>query len=251
MTASPARTPANALRHRGADPEDGRSFSPRRLPALREAVSDLSWLLNRGYGIGSASELVGDRYRLSRRQRVAVASCACSDHARELRQAHQVSAAELAGKQIWLDGFNVLTMVETALGGGVILLGRDGCCRDVAGVYAHYHRVKETEPALQAIGRFLSDLGISGCRWWLDSPVSNCGRLQAIIWDVAQAAAWPWEIEMVTNPDRVLSSTDQIVASSDHVILDRCQRWFNLTREVIRQQVPSAWILDLGPDANG
>lgn len=60
-----------------------------------------------------------------------------------------------------MDGFNVLTAVETALGGGVILVGRDGCCRDVAGIYSHYRKVEETVPALQAIGRMTSQCGVA------------------------------------------------------------------------------------------
>src|SRR5512139_3616216 len=98
-------------------------------------------------------------------------------------------------------------VVETVLGGGVILIGRDGCCRDVAGVYSRYHKVVETVPALQAIGRFAARWAIAKCHWWLDSPVDNCGRLGAIIQEVAAQADWPWEVEMVLNPDRVLSST--------------------------------------------
>src|SRR6516164_1528077 len=137
-------------RHRGADPEDEHSFGVKRLSDLRQAVEDVSWLLDRGYGISSATELAGDRYHLTRRQRNAVARCACSAAARDRRQSHCVSAAQLRGQALWLDGFNVLTAVETALGGGVILIGRDGCCRDVAGVYSHYHKVEETIPALQA-----------------------------------------------------------------------------------------------------
>ncbi len=235
-------------RHRGADPEDERSFGARRLSALREAVSDLCWLLDRGYGIASATELAGDRYHLTRRQRVAVARCACSRQAGERRRQHCVTTAQVCGQELWLDGFNVLTALETALGGGVILIGRDGCCRDVAGVYSHYHKVEETLPALQAIGRYATQQGVAKCRWWLDSPVNNCGRLKAIIQDVATETGWPWEVELVTNPDRVLCATDQIVASADHVILDRCQRWFNLARQVIAEQVPHARTVDLGVD---
>ena len=130
----------------------------------------------------------------------------------------------------------------------MILIGRDGCCRDVAGVYARYHKVVETVPALQAIGQFASQWAVTKCHWWLDSPVDNCGRLKEIIQKVAAEAGWPWEVELVTNPDRVLSAADQIVSSADHAILDRCQRWFNLTREVIAQHVPQARVVDLGPD---
>jgi len=233
-------------RHRGADPEDERSFGGARLGDLRQAVHDVCWLLDRGYGISSATELAGDRYHLTRRQRIAVARCACSNSARQRRQRHCVAAAQLRGQALWLDGFNVLTAVETAMGGGVILIGRDGCCRDVAGVYSHYHKVEETVPALQAIGRMASQWGVAECRWWLDSPVFNSGRLKGIILQVGTEAGWPWNVELVTNPDRVLSAAEQIVSTSDHAILDRCQRWFNVARLVIANEVPQAHIVDLG-----
>jgi hypothetical protein len=235
-------------RHRGADPEDERSFGTGRLATLRQATSDLCWLLDHGYGIASATELVGNRHHLTRRQRIAIAHCACSREARDRRRAHCVAPPQLRGQELWLDGFNVLTAVETALGGGVILIGRDGCCRDVAGVYSHYHKVEETVPALRAIGRFASQWAVTKCHWWLDSPVDNCGRLKEIIREVATQADWPWEVELVTNPDRILSAADRIVSSSDHAILDRCQRWFNLARQVIAQHVPQARIVDLGLD---
>ena len=46
-------------RHRGAHPEDARLFEPSRLEGLRVAVSELSWLLSRGYQTKSALKLVG------------------------------------------------------------------------------------------------------------------------------------------------------------------------------------------------
>jgi hypothetical protein len=236
-------------RHRGADPEDERSFGANSLRTLRQASSDLCWLLDHGYGIASATELVGDRYHLTRRQRIAIARCACSREDKERRQSNCVVRSQLRGQELWLDGFNVVTIIESALGGGVILIGRDGCCRDVAGVYSHYHKVAETVPALRAIGEVATRLALSKCRWWLDSPVDNSGRLKGIIEEVASEAGWPWEVELVMNPDRVLSSTEQIVCSSDHAILDRCQRWFNLARQLIADhRVPQPRVVDLGPD---
>jgi hypothetical protein len=223
-------------------------FGAGRLATLRQATSDLCWLLDHGYGIGCATELVGDRHHLARRQRIAIARCACSKAAQERRQAHCIGPAQLHGQELWLDGLNVLTAVEAAMGGGVILIGRDGCCRDVAGVYSHYHKVEETMPALRAIGQMAAQWAVRKCHWLLDSPVDNSGRLKGIIQEVAAGTGWPWEVELVVNPDRVLSVTDQVVSSSDHVILDRCQRWFNLARQIIAGQVPAAHMVDLGPD---
>jgi len=161
-----------------------------------------------------------------------------------------VAPTQLQGRALWLDGFNILTAVETALGGGIVLIGRDGCCRDVAGVYSHYHKVMETVLALQAIGRMAAQWGVAECRWWLDRPVYNSGRLKGIILQVGTEAGWPWQVELVTNPDRVLSAAEEIVSSSDHAILDRCQRWFNAARRVIASQVPQARVVDLGGDIN-
>jgi hypothetical protein len=118
----------------------------------------------------------------------------------------------------------------------------------VAGIYSHYHKVTETVPALRAIGQLASQWAVTKCHWWLDSPVDNSGRLKRILHEVATEAGWPWQVELVTNPDLVLSATDQIVSSSDHAILDRCQRWFNLARQVIVKHVPQARIVDLGLD---
>jgi len=67
---------------------------------------------------------------------------------------------------------------------------------------------------------------------------------------VATESGWHWQVELVTNPDRVLSATDQIVSSSDHAILDRCHKWFNLARQVITQRVPQARLVNLGLDEN-
>ena len=133
----------------------------------------------------------------------------------------------------------------------MILIGRDGCCRDVAGVYSRYYKVEETVPALRAIGRCASQQAVAKCHWWLDSPVDNAGRLKGIISEVAAEANWPWEVELVTNPDRVLSAASHIVSSSDHAILDRCYRWYNLAGAVIAKAVPQARVVNLGGEENG
>jgi hypothetical protein len=59
-------------RHRGTAPEDERSFGAAFLPSTRQAASELCRLVDHGYGIASATELVGDRPPLTRRQRAAM-----------------------------------------------------------------------------------------------------------------------------------------------------------------------------------
>lgn len=232
-------------KHRGPHPEDARLFAPAAWPALRQATADLCWLLSRGYSDHSALKLVGDRYDLVARQRTAVGRCSCSDTASARRQAHRVGPEQLHGRPLWLDGYNVLTTVESALAGGVVLSARDGTYRDMASMHGSYRKVAETTPALELVGRVTAALNADECLWYLDRPVSNSGRLKQLIEDLAAAEGWRWRVELVQDPDALLARTDQVVASADSAILDRCAAWFNLARESILRHVPEARVVEL------
>jgi hypothetical protein len=172
-------------KHRGPHPEDKRLFAAENVPQLREAVSDLAWLFNRGYASTSALKIVGDRYALIARQRVAVARCTCCDEAVKRRQRSRIEAADLQGRELWIDGFNVLTSLEAALSGGIILHARDGCFRDMASMHGSYRKVQETIPALHILGELLAEWNVASCRWLLDQPVSNSGRLKSVFQQIA------------------------------------------------------------------
>src|SRR5260370_39935245 len=104
-------------RHRGAHPEDRKLFAEGQVPVLRAAVGELSWLLTRDYSLKGALKLVGDRYTLTDRQRLAVARAACSDQSKERRGAALINAAEVADEGLIVDGFNLIITVEAALSG--------------------------------------------------------------------------------------------------------------------------------------
>jgi hypothetical protein len=231
--------------HRGPHPEDQRLFAAEMLAVLREAAADLNWLLSRGYPGTAAQKLVGDRYQLAARQRTAVARCACSDAKLKQRSARQSSSDALAASPLCLDGYNVLTTVEAALAGGVILAARDGTLRDMASMHGSFRHVTETRPALELIGQMTAALGVSSCRWYLDRPVSNSGRLKTAMEELARQHGWNWTVELVANPDAVLIESEHVVATADSAVLDRCRAWYNLARETIARFVPGAWIVDL------
>jgi len=231
--------------HRGLAPRDERLFAARQLPALRAAAADLCWLLDHGYAPRSAIELVGNRHNLTSRQRMAVSRHACAHEDVQRRQKLRVEPGQLHGNELWLDGYNVLTILESALAGGIVLLCRDGCCRDIAGIHRRYRKVNETLPVLRLIGETAVALGASRCRWWLDQPVSNSGRLKTLILEEAARAGWNMDVELSFSPDHVLSHTAEIIATSDGIVLDHCERWVNLARLIIADHLPQARLLDL------
>jgi hypothetical protein len=208
-------------------------------------VDHLSWLFSQGYAEASALKLVGDRFGLTERQRRAVLRCSCSDEALTARSERMVPIDQLRGEAVAIDGFNVLTTIEAALAGGVVLAGRDGCWRDMASMHGSYRKVAETRPALELIGACLAARGVTECRWLLDRPVSNSARLRTIMQELAAERGWRWTVELAADPDRELSVSPDIVATADSVILDRCARWCNLAREVLRERVPEANVVRL------
>jgi hypothetical protein len=230
--------------HRGPHPVDSEAFSREAHPRLAAAVHDLSWLLSRGYAPHAAAKLVGDRFALIDRQRLAVQRCACPEESLARRRSREIAAATLRGEPLWVDGLNVLTTVEAALAGGVLLVGRDGCCRDMAGMHGHYKRVAETLPAIRLAGLTLTPLQPSRVVWLLDKPVSNSGRLATWIRAEAAEHGWNWEVELVPDPDPILVESREIVATADSMILDGCQRWFNLARLIVAERAPQARVLD-------
>jgi len=231
--------------HRGPHPQDARLFATAAVEDLRTALADFSMLLTKGYADKSTLKLVGDKFSLTQRQRLAIMRSACSDQQLDLRKQRQVKVADLADKPLVIDGYNVLITVEAAMSGAVVFKGRDGCCRDLAGIHGTYRKVTETIPAIELIGEFLKDKSVSQSLWLLDSPVSNSGRLKKLIGELTQKKGWKLDVELLPSPDAELIKTDNIIASSDSVVLDGCKKWVNLAGAIIEQEVPNTWLVDL------
>ena len=143
--------------HRGPHPEDHRLFAPDQWPALRTAVADLSLLLSRDYAMDSSLKLVGDHFQLDSRQRLAVMRASCSDQSLALRYAHAVPPEQLRGHVLHLDGYNVLTTIESALGHGIVIQIGDcpkqiavGAARDSTGENHRqtHHQYQQKSPQL-------------------------------------------------------------------------------------------------------
>jgi hypothetical protein len=231
--------------HRGQHPSDATLFAGDRIPDIRCAVADYSLLLSKGYAEKSSLKLAGDRFTLTERQRLAVMRSACSDEQRASRKSRQLEINQIAGQVIAIDGYNVLITIEAAMSGGLIFRGRDGCCRDLASIHGTYRKVSETQPAIELIGGFLQQIGISQSLWLLDSPVSNSGRLKTLLRELAEKNELKWQIELVTSPDAVLIKGEKLVASSDSVVLDKCGKWVDLAGEIIKNSLPETKIIVL------
>jgi len=231
--------------HRGAHPADSELFGPDQLAKLRVAVSELSWLLSRGYKMTSSLKLIGDRHGLRERQRLAVSRCACSDQDRQRRKAHCVAVEQLRNQPVIVDGFNLIITVEAALSKGPLFVGVDECIRDLSSVHGSYRSVQETDRAIAMIGEAFQRLAASSVSWLLDRPVSNSGRLAARLADYAVRNNYSWDVQVVFNPDAAIAASPAVAITSDSAVLDRVERWVDFKSYLLAREVPEAWMMDL------
>lgn len=234
-----------AQRNRGKQSSDDKHFASEWHPVFKEAADDMGYLLTRGYAANSALQIVGNRYKLNKRQRTAIMRISASEQAINARQQSMCSAEDLKGSIVDIDGFNILILLESALSGAYILKGRDGTYRDISSVHGSYKRVVQTENAILLIGKALKKTGIQSARWYLDQPVSNSGRLKTKLLEISEIHQFNWQVELDYSPDKVLAESDNIIISSDGWILEQDGRWFNLGALLIENYVEDVNLIEV------
>ncbi|WP_299333054.1 DUF434 domain-containing protein [uncultured Psychroserpens sp.] len=224
-------------RNRGKNSNDDQLFGADDIQqTLKAAVADMHYLLSRGYAERSSLQLVGNKHRLNVRQQKAVQGMSASEQQVKRRQAHEVAFENLNAETIYIDGFNLLIILESALSDAYLFKGLDTTYRDLSGVHGTYKRVQQTENALQLVGELLKDHKVI---WIFDKPVSNSGRLKTLLRETAEESGFDWEIILDNNPDKLLAESEHVVVSSDAWILDRAERWLNLSAYMIEHHIPN------------
>ncbi|MDR6488605.1 hypothetical protein J2799_003123 [Chryseobacterium vietnamense] len=224
-------------RNRGKNTGDDTLFgSEKQLSKLKLAVEDMQYLLSRDYPEKAASDLVGNRYRLKTRQIQALRGASASIQQLHSRQLKHVGTSDLKEKTVYLDGFNVLILLESLLSDAYVFEGSDGCIRDLSGVHGTYKRVNQTLRAVELVASFYRKNQIHQLVWIFDKPVSNSGRIKQIVLDFAKDHQLNWDADLQFNPDKFLAESSAIVISSDAWILDHCKKWFNLIGYLITEE---------------
>jgi hypothetical protein len=218
---------------RGYAPNDEREFNQESMKILHGAGNDLRYLLNRGYDIKGASTFVGNHYQLSERQRLALVRAVSSDDHIQKRKEKELKSF-LPESTVHIDGFNTIITLEVALSGTILLKAQDGTIRDLAGLRGTYRLIDKTDTAITWILSRLEQENVAKAVFYLDSPVSNSGRLKQRILELSKAFSLEVQAEVIHNVDTVLSSLDHVI-TADAIILDKCRSWSNLNRRILEE----------------
>lgn len=227
---------------RGFVPNDIKDFSPKSIETLKVASSDILAIIDRGYPIKSVSTFVGNHYQLSERQRLALVR-AISPTVDVQSRLDKLISTTCDGSTVYLDGLNVIITLETMLSKTTLIRCMDGTIRDLCGLRGTYRLIQNTDMAIKLIGDELSNLNISKAVFYLDSPVSNTGRLSQRIYEVLKDYPFNVEVELVPNADVILEKQSYVI-TSDAIILNHCKSWINLVSEIVRKHYPDTNIIN-------
>ena len=220
---------------RGYVPDDERNFSLESIEKLRVASRHVLYLINEGYDLKQASTFVGNHFLLSERQRLAVMRSLATAEQLAMRKAKLLTAAEAAGRDVWIDGFNTVITLEVLKCDSILFSCMDGTVRDLASLRGTYRIIPETEDAVRLLFDSLEEMEIHSATVLLDQPVSNSGRLKALIAELAVEYPFALDIQIQKDVDRELYEKENVI-SSDSIILDRCLSWINLAALCMERQ---------------
>lgn len=203
---------------------------------LREAAKDVRYLVDRGYPNDSAIRFVADHYRLPEEKRFILARVIVPAKVAKARQKKMVSFEEIKGKDIVVDGYNVLITVESLLGEIPVYKCDDGFLRDTRGIFRKYKASEPTVPALSDILGLLAESGAASVKIVLDQQISMSGELAATIRRMMDDCSIDGTAKTTKDADYLLKKADGIVATGDGNIIDAANFVVDIPGEIARRQ---------------
>ncbi len=205
--------------------------------SLRAAIRDYRLLLDRGYPVKATVQLVGDRHRLERTERIILFRGVLDGTLSALIRSHTI--ASLTGEaSMAVDGYNVLFTLANYLKGHPLFVGTDGLLRDAGGAHG---RFGTEEAFLTAAGMMvdrLAGLKLRMASIYLDAPVSASGKHAAALRELCSRALVPVEVEVVPSADPfVRDHGGNAVATADSAIAaSSCCPVFDLARDILERR---------------
>ncbi|WP_238948392.1 DUF434 domain-containing protein [Clostridium sp. YIM B02569] len=227
---------------RGFVPSDEIEFNEENLTLLKKAQKDIYYLINQGYSIDKSVEFVGNHFLFSARQRLALKRSISSYKDIISRQKRKILDT-YENSTLHIDGLNIIITLEVALSNSTLIKCMDGTLRDLAGLRGTYKLIDKTDTAIDLIGKRLDRMKIQKAIFYLDSPVSNTGRLKSRLLELLYKYNFDIEVILIPNVDVILNKLDHVV-TSDGIILNTCESWINLAYEIVEEELPNTSYID-------
>lgn len=197
---------------------------------LKDPVHDLRFLLDRGYNRGSAIKIVADKYRLAKKERNFLLRAIFSK--KEAGEHKKRLTTNVRGKDIIVDGYNVLITVESFLDGKELFISDDGLVRDVSATFGNYRISSATPRAIERVLKAIFALNVKSATFIFDSQVSFSGRLCKMIREKMEEMGIEGDALTSENADYTIIKSEKIVCTSDRAIIKKAEKVLDLAGNV-------------------
>lgn len=201
---------------------------------LKNAIEDVRYLLDRGYPRRGAIYFVCDHYCLDLGARYLFSRVVYSKKTAASRRARTVSWEYIKGKEIWVDGYNILIGVESAFKGDPVFLCDDGFIRDTRGFFRNYRCSIETMNAIKEILKVLITGAPSQVFILFDAQISKSGELARWVNKKMIETGLSGRADTSKHVDLDLKSCNRTVATSDGSIIDTVESVVDIQGRILR-----------------
>jgi hypothetical protein len=194
--------------------------------SIENAAKDIRYLLDGGYPQKGTVSFVCDHYRLDEGQRHLISRKVIARPVSEKRRLKLLPCDKIHGNNIIIDGYNIIIGMESILEKKAILCD-DGVVRDIKGISRNFRISENTHKAIELILSFLKDKSPSQVHFLLDSQISKSGMLSKLLREKINYYGLQGDAKTSRHVDHDLKCSDDIVATSDGVIIDAAKKVVN------------------------
>jgi hypothetical protein len=207
-----------------------------KLKELQEAADDFRYLLNRGYPRKATLQLVGNRYQLSSDERHLLHRGVFSRADSESRRKKKIPLKGTRGKDLAIDGYNVIITIEAGLEGRPLVLGDDGFIRDISGLSGSFKKTEKTEEVLCLILETIKKIKPRKTLILFDAPISMSGSLAQGVRSRFRKEGIPGDAQAVKVPEKIIIGFKGVIATSDTATIDQSERVVDLAGDILKKR---------------
>lgn len=216
-----------------------------RLDRLREAATDLRFLLNRGYAKERATDFVAGRYLLRRSERNATYRSVFSDRDIRSTRGKRVSPRAMKDQAASVDGFNVVNTLLSIKAGGPLILCDDGIIRDIAAVHGRFRFSSQVLDAVEEMVETLRSLAVSTATVYYDAQISRSGDLASATRSAMEERGLKGLCSTKQSADHAIARDPGVAVTSDSAILARVDSFFDLPAYVVKKRSLNELIISI------
>jgi len=196
-----------------------------------KAKDDLYLLLNRDYPKTYALRFVGDHYGLENEERYILSRTVFPKDYIQKTKRKKTSLKEIKGKEIFIDGYNVIITTESVLMGEAFV-SMDGLLRDTRNVSNRHRITKETLESIDLILDLLKKYPPGDTQVYLDKMMSKSGKLSEIIRKGMEERDLKGDSETVSSVDHTLKNKEGVIATNDSAIIVEVKKFIDLPSKI-------------------